>query len=127
MNIHEKIKLLRQLKGWSQEDVADKLGMSPNGYGSIERGDTDVSLSRLEKIAAVFGVNLTELVSFGDKISYNQTGNTNHQNWYGNSEITQLELKHELEKKEILLAERNKEIAHLNEIINLLKRPSESR
>lgn len=48
MSVHEKIRLVRQLKGWSQEDVANKLGMSPNGYGSIERGETDVNLSRLE-------------------------------------------------------------------------------
>ena len=56
MEVHQKIKLLRLTKDWSREEVAAKLDMSPNGYGSIERGETDVNLSRLKKIAQLFGV-----------------------------------------------------------------------
>ena len=97
--------------------------MSANGYGSIERGETDVSLSRLEKIASIFGIDLTELVNFGDKILYNKMGNnnTNYQH-SGDPESSQIHFKHELEKKELLLGERDKEIANLKEIISLLKR-----
>jgi transcriptional regulator with XRE-family HTH domain len=34
--------------------MADKLYMSPNGYANIERGETDVQISRLEQIAGYF-------------------------------------------------------------------------
>lgn len=61
MCVHEKIRLLRRTQGWSQEEMAHKLEMSTNGYGSIERGDTDVSLSRLQQIASLFNVNVSEL------------------------------------------------------------------
>lgn len=67
MRIHEKIRLIRKLKGWSQEEMAFKLHMSQNGYGSIERGGTDINLSRLEEIAAIFGMSLTELSGFNEK------------------------------------------------------------
>lgn len=32
MKFHEKIRFMRQSKNWSQEDMADKLGMSVAGY-----------------------------------------------------------------------------------------------
>lgn len=68
MTVHEKIRFLRQLKGWSQEDMATRLNMSPNGYGSIERGETDVNLSRLEQIALIFEVRLSELFELNEQI-----------------------------------------------------------
>ena len=104
MKLHEKIRFLRQVKSWTQEDVAEKLGMSANGYGSIERGETDICLSRLEKIADVFGVDLTSLISCRDKVIYqmNNTGDNigDHSTNYNHSmehDISQIELKHELE------------------------------
>jgi transcriptional regulator with XRE-family HTH domain len=60
-SINEKIRFLRQQRGWSQEEIATMLGMSSNGYGCIERGDTDVNLSRIKQIAATFGVDVVEL------------------------------------------------------------------
>ncbi|MCK5877926.1 MAG: helix-turn-helix transcriptional regulator [Candidatus Marithrix sp.] len=41
-----------------QEEIANKLGMSVNGYAKIEHGETDLQLSRLNQIAEVFEVNL---------------------------------------------------------------------
>ena len=38
MNINEKIRMLRELNQWSQEEMAERLGMSHNGYAKIERG-----------------------------------------------------------------------------------------
>jgi transcriptional regulator with XRE-family HTH domain len=71
MPAHEKIRFLRQAKGWTQEEVADKLKMSQNGYGSIERGETDVNLSRLEQIADLFGIKLSELLGLDEEAVFN--------------------------------------------------------
>jgi transcriptional regulator with XRE-family HTH domain len=62
MQLHEKIGLLRKIKGWSQEEMADKLQMSVHGYANIERGETDVQLSRLEQISQVFGLVLNSRI-----------------------------------------------------------------
>lgn len=124
MSVHEKIRLVRQLKGWSQEDVASKLGMSPNGYGSIERGETDVNLSRLEQIAETFGIKLSDLLELNEKIVFNQVGENNHQsNWHvGSCSPEFLQLKAELEKEQAISAQKDKEISSLKEIIGMLKK-----
>ena len=60
MNINEKIKRLREEKHWSQEEMAQKLNMSKNGYAKIERGETSASL---EQVAGVLGIGLCELLA----------------------------------------------------------------
>lgn len=52
MKVHEKIRFLRHQKGWSQEQLAEKLGMTTQGYAKVERGETNY-LSKLEKIAEI--------------------------------------------------------------------------
>ncbi len=51
MSVHDKIRTIRREKGLTQEELAEKLEMSVNGYGDIERGLCDIKLSRLEQIA----------------------------------------------------------------------------
>jgi len=67
MKFHEKIRFMRQSKNWSQEDMANKLGMSVAGYAKIEQGRTDTNFSKLEQIASVFELDVVELLSFGEK------------------------------------------------------------
>ena len=45
--IGDKIKFIRELRGYKQDFIATQLGISQNGYGKIERGETDVPYSRL--------------------------------------------------------------------------------
>lgn len=67
MKVHEKIRYMRQSKNWSQEEMADKLGMSVAGYAKIEQGRTDAHYSKLEQIANVFGIGVMELLSVGER------------------------------------------------------------
>lgn len=130
MNICEKIHFLRQLKGWSQEEIADKLEMSVNGYAKIERGETDLPLSRLEQIAKVLEIELVELFSFGEKNVFYVTGDNtlnNSCNQFGNNvhstaNSNEEKLKFQVEKLCLLVQQQNKEIDYLKEIINLLKK-----
>lgn len=50
MSVHEKIKRVRQANGWTQEYLAEKLEMSVNGYGDIERGDSDIKYLNLSAL-----------------------------------------------------------------------------
>ncbi|GAB4046320.1 helix-turn-helix domain-containing protein [Spirosoma litoris] len=59
----EKIRLERLQRGLSQENMADLLNLSTTAYGDIERGKTDLTLSRLNQIASVLGVSLLTLLS----------------------------------------------------------------
>ena len=59
----EKIRLERLQRGLSQENMADLLNLSTTAYGDIERGKTDLTLSRLTQIADVLGVSALALLS----------------------------------------------------------------
>lgn len=65
--ISDNIRYYRNLNGWSQEEIADKLDVSLPTYSRIERNIHGVSLKRIEQLAVIFGITLTELVSFGNK------------------------------------------------------------
>jgi len=57
-----RIKLLREGKGWLQRELAKTAGLPLRTVGRIERGEVDVRLSTLAKIAHALGVTLTDLV-----------------------------------------------------------------
>ncbi|MFI3221647.1 MAG: helix-turn-helix transcriptional regulator [Methylococcaceae bacterium] len=123
MKVHEKIKSLRQAQGWSQEEIAIKLGMSANGYGLIERGKTNVDLLRLEQIAELFGINLAELCDLSEKNVINLITNTQNSQTHcsiGFSTSENSQLKAELEKQQLLNEQQAQEIIYLRGLVDSL-------
>ncbi|MEK7544972.1 MAG: helix-turn-helix transcriptional regulator [Patescibacteria group bacterium] len=60
-----RIKALRQQKGiTSQMSLALKAGLDRTYVGGIERGERNVALRNLEKLAKAFGVSIEELFKF---------------------------------------------------------------
>ena len=101
MRLHEKLKFLRTFKGWSQEELADKLGLSVNGYAKIERGETDMNLSRQEQIAEALGVELTQLLNLNEGNVFNVIENCSNNLSHGNIFLTETQCAHELEKAQL--------------------------
>jgi transcriptional regulator with XRE-family HTH domain len=63
-----RIRQLRTDRGWSQEELADRAGLDRTYVGAIERGEQNLSLVNIEKLATTLGVSLAELFSsFNDK------------------------------------------------------------
>lgn len=62
MDIHFKIKDIRQRKNVSQADMADKMSISLVSYSKIERGITELSVTRLYEIAKLLEVPVNELL-----------------------------------------------------------------
>jgi transcriptional regulator with XRE-family HTH domain len=63
-----RVRQLRNDRGWSQEAFADRAGLHRTYIGSVERGEQNLSLLNIEKIAATLGVSLAELFApFKDK------------------------------------------------------------
>ena len=62
--VYKKLKQIRELKNLTREYVAYELNMSSSGYGKIERGDVDLTLSKLMKIAEIFGVSVEFIFNF---------------------------------------------------------------
>ncbi len=124
MELHEKIQFMRTLRGWSQEEMAEKLVMSAGGYAKIERGETDIHYSRIKQIAQILGVETFTLFEPQGKIIIN-IGETqlNGDNCGHKYEISNLpkDLAHELEKANLLNQQKDKEISLLYEQISQLK------
>lgn len=58
-HVGKKIKLFRQLRGLSQSDVAVHLGITFQQFQKYESGKNRIPISRLMKLAEIFGVNMT--------------------------------------------------------------------
>jgi transcriptional regulator with XRE-family HTH domain len=114
MKVHEKIRFMREAKDWSQEEMAIKLNMSVSGYSKIERGESRAYIPKLEQIAEVLEVDLTELIAFGERhILINE--NTN--NHIGNVIGSPPELVFENQKLHLMLAHKDETIEHLRQDI----------
>jgi len=59
--IADTIRKLRLERSFTQEYVALELGISQNAYCKIENGQVQLTIARLEKIAAILGMPLAEL------------------------------------------------------------------
>ena len=57
------VKTLRNKRGFSQSELAIKLGMSRPSYIAIEQGKKELTLSEAEKLSEIFGVSLKEMES----------------------------------------------------------------
>ncbi|MBP6859112.1 MAG: DUF4065 domain-containing protein [Candidatus Magasanikbacteria bacterium] len=62
-NYHIAIKQLRIQRGFSQSEIAQKMGISRTSYISFEQGKRDISLSEAAQLADIFGISLEEMES----------------------------------------------------------------
>lgn len=56
--MNNRLKVLRAERGWSQQDLAERLGVSRQSVNAIETGRYDPSLPLAFKIADVFGLEI---------------------------------------------------------------------
>lgn len=62
MTLAEKISLLRKQKGWSQEDLADKMDISRQSVSKWESGQSVPDLDKIIKISNIFAVSTDYLL-----------------------------------------------------------------
>jgi transcriptional regulator with XRE-family HTH domain len=82
MHIGQKIKKIRELKNYTQSHMAEELGLTQGAYSKIEQGESEVSLSRLEKISEIFGLKPEEIISFNEQMVFNVMHNNNGSNGF---------------------------------------------
>lgn len=135
MKVHDKIRTMRELRHWSQEEMAARLSMSTNGYAKLERGETRLNIPKLEQIAGVLDVDLNDLMSVSERsviCLFNESG-TNHNNYYANSsqeltaEINRMQqlLAHQealSAQKDALIAQQAREIETLRTLVAVLQK-----
>lgn len=62
--IGSRVRLLRINKELSQENIADLIGMTQSAYSKIERGERQMSLVTLERIAIIFNLEFSRLIAY---------------------------------------------------------------
>lgn len=53
----EVIRMLRELKGWTQEQLAEKSGLNAKNISALENDRIDIGKQRAEQLAKAFGVH----------------------------------------------------------------------
>lgn len=61
------VRRLRKGTGYSQESFADRCGLHRTYMGSIERGETNISLDNIERVAKTLGLTAGELLQEADR------------------------------------------------------------
>jgi transcriptional regulator with XRE-family HTH domain len=72
-SVYENIRKIRELKNLTREYVAEELKMSLSGYGKIERGEVDLTVSKLVEIAKILDVSIEFILKFNVSIFFNET------------------------------------------------------
>lgn len=62
LQLGERVRQLREARGWSQEGFAHEGGLGRSFAGAIERGEKDIRLTTLIKLARALGVSLSQLL-----------------------------------------------------------------
>ncbi len=128
MKTNEKLRQLREMQNWSQEEMAEKMQMSASGYAKIERGDSTLNIERLEQIAQIFNIDIADLMSqnkgFVFVVGDYDYGDNNNIHYYTTTDTIIREnekLKLIIEHKDELLKQQKREISLLNELVKTLK------
>lgn len=68
LKIYDTIRFLRQYKGYSQEYMAEQIGIDAVTYGRVETGKIKLTVERLYDISVVLGYNIQTIFELPDSI-----------------------------------------------------------
>ncbi len=63
IRLGRKVRNLRLQRGWTQVELAEKLGLDRSYLADVERGKRNISVLNLELIAEGLGLSLSQLFS----------------------------------------------------------------
>ena len=113
-NIGDNIKKFRELKNITREQIAADLKMSLSNYSKIERGEIDLTISRVQEIANVLEVDVSQILNFDASQIFNTSNNQLVQGVYAKAENIHF---HGDDYKEKYIALLEKEVARLKGLV----------
>lgn len=129
--IRQNIRKVREERGLTQAQVAEKLEMSETGYAKWERGECQLRVERLYQVAKVLDINVEELlVSENENVvvvnNVNDTAsNANHFNFSSENKVLEGNIEHlnyVIRSKNELLDARERENESLKQQITVLNK-----
>lgn len=67
LEIGQRIRFFREKKGWSQEELAFNCALHRTYIGAVERGERNISVLSLQKIALAMGLQIRDFFSNPDE------------------------------------------------------------
>lgn len=122
MSVQSNLCTLRAKLDLSQEQMAEQLGMSKNGYGKLERGESKLTIEHLQNIAQVFNIDVADLLKNGRDFNVllgDNNGSYANKYYNDKQQIETLELI--IAHKDELLTQKDNEIALLKELLKTYK------
>ncbi|MBX2925431.1 MAG: helix-turn-helix transcriptional regulator [Chitinophagaceae bacterium] len=115
------LKILREVNGYTQESIAEVLGISQNTYSRLERDPKSLNAEQAQKLSEFYNVSIGDLLSeVAPIITFQQITNSNNTNsangGYFHSNVNQSvdsELVKALQAQNELLAKQNEELMEL--------------
>jgi transcriptional regulator with XRE-family HTH domain len=74
-DVIRKIATVRTKKGYTYENMAHELSITPAAYRKTETGETKLTVERLFRISEILNVPLTDLLEIGNNDIFQQTNN----------------------------------------------------
>jgi transcriptional regulator with XRE-family HTH domain len=91
----QKLRVFREFRNYSQEYIADKLGITQNAYSRIENNQTKMTAERLRQLACILNIPPLELLSDKEPvIHFSET--------FSSSPTTGTHIERELQWKEMI-------------------------
>jgi transcriptional regulator with XRE-family HTH domain len=112
-HVIKKITTERLKKGYTFDNMACELSITPAAYRKIETGETKLTLERLFRIAEILRVSLSDLLGIGNDV-FQQTNNENATGYQQKIENFHQENKEVYEK---LLQSKEEQIALLKSLL----------
>jgi transcriptional regulator with XRE-family HTH domain len=109
--IGDNIRRFRELKGYSQDYMAEKMEITQSAYGKIEKENVKITVERLQKISEILEIDLGNLINSKNQNIFNLY---NNQNANGYIENQYNEMKEVYEK---LIQSKDEQIKLLQELL----------
>ena len=68
MVLAENLVMLRTVKGMTQEQVAEVIGISRQSYAKWEQGDSVPDIEKCDKLAKFYGIKIDALMHYDEKV-----------------------------------------------------------
>lgn len=117
---NSKLKIFRELNNYTQQYVADVLGINQNTYSRLEHNPTKLTVEQAGKLSELYDIDIADLLSNDTTVIFSNTNSTIDKNGYfaGGYEVQKESLEREIQTiKEVL----GREIKSLKEEIEYLR------
>jgi transcriptional regulator with XRE-family HTH domain len=110
--IGNNIRRFREMRGYSQDYMANMLGLTQSAYGKIEKQAVKLTIDRLQQIAEILEIDLANLINAKNQNIFNLYNNQYANGYIENQHI---EMKEVYEK---LIAAKDEQIEFLKSLLD---------